>query len=356
MDGINFELRFPDEEQRMKQPLRIAVTGAAGAISYTILFKIAAGELLGKDQPVILQLLEIPPAMKALNGVVMELIDCAFPLVAGISTHDNPEDGFKDVDVAFLIGARPRGPGMERADLLKENAKIFSGQGKALNNFASRQVRVLVVGNPANTNALIAGRNAPDLDPRQFTAMTRLDHNRAVGILANHLSAAPTDVENVIIWGNHSPTQYPDLHKATVKDLPALAQVDRTWYENDYIPTVAKRGAAIIDARGASSAASAAQAAIDHMRDWMLGSGGKVVSMAVPSDGSYGIASGVIYSYPVVCADGDYRVLQGVPVSDFSRGKMAESNHELVDERGAIADLLPAETEVKFNAVSHPTA
>jgi malate dehydrogenase len=273
----------------MKQPVRVAVTGAAGAISYTILFKIAAGELLGPDQPVILQLVEIPPAMTALDGVVMELIDCAFPLLAGITTHDNPASGFQDADVAFLIGARPRGPGMERADLLKENAKIFSVQGQALNEHASRDVRVLVVGNPANTNALIAARNAPDLNPRQFTAMTRLDHNRAVGILANHLSVQPTDVDHAIIWGNHSPTQYPDLHQATVKGQPVLDQVDRTWYETDYIPTVAKRGAAIIEARGASSAASAAQAAIDHMHDWILGTDGQVVSMAVPADGSYGM-------------------------------------------------------------------
>jgi len=339
----------------MKQPVRVAVTGAAGAISYTILFKIAAGELLGPDQPVILQLVEIPPAMTALDGVVMELIDCAFPLLAGITTHDNPASGFQDADVAFLIGARPRGPGMERADLLKENAKIFSVQGQALNEHASRDVRVLVVGNPANTNALIAARNAPDLDPRQFTAMTRLDHNRAVGILANHLSVQPTDVDHAIIWGNHSPTQYPDLHQATVKGQPALDQVDRTWYETDYIPTVAKRGAAIIEARGASSAASAAQAAIDHMHDWILGTDGKVVSMAVPADGSYGIAPGVIYSYPVVCEGGDYQVVQGIEISDFSRGKMDATNDELVSERDAISDLLPAETEAQLTSVSHPT-
>jgi malate dehydrogenase len=356
LDGITFDIRFPNKEQGMKQPVRVAVTGAAGAISYTILFKIAAGELLGKDQPIILQLVEIPPAMTALNGVVMELIDCAYPLLAGITTHDNPADGFKDADVAFLIGARPRGPGMERADLLKENAKIFSVQGKALNDHASKNVRVLVVGNPANTNALIAARNAPDLDPRQFTAMTRLDHNRAVGILANHLGAQPTDVDGAIIWGNHSPTQYPDLHKATVKGQPALDQIDRNWYETDYIPTVAKRGAAIIEARGASSAASAAQAAIDHMRDWMLGTGGKIVSMAVPADGSYGIAPGVIYSYPVVCVGGDYKVVQGIAVSDFSRGKMDDTNAELIGERDAISDLLPSETEAKLNGVSHPTA
>ena len=340
----------------MKQPVRVAVTGAAGAISYTILFKIAAGELLGKDQPVILQLVEIPPAMTALNGVVMELIDCAFPLVAGISTHDNPEAGFQDADVVFLIGARPRGPGMERADLLKENAKIFSVQGKALNDHASKDVRVLVVVNPANTNALIASRNAPNLDPRQFTAMTRLDHNRAVGILANHLSVQPTDVDHAYIWGNHSPTQYPDLHQAKVKGQPALDQIDRAWYENNYIPTVAKRGAAIIEARGASSAASAAQAAIDHMHDWILGSDGQVVSMAVPADGSYGIAPGVIYSYPVICEGGDYRVVQGIDVSEFSRGKMDATNDELVGERDAIADLLPKETEAKLNSVSHPVA
>lgn len=339
----------------MKQPVRVAVTGAAGAISYTILFKIAAGELLGSDQPVILQLVEIPPAMTALDGVVMELIDCAFPLLAGITTHDNPASGFQDADVAFLIGARPRGPGMERADLLKENAKIFSVQGQALNEHASRDVRVLVVGNPANTNALIAARNAPDLNPRQFTAMTRLDHNRAVGILANHLSVQPTDVDHAIIWGNHSPTQYPDLHQATVKGQPALDQVDRTWYETDYIPTVAKRGAAIIEARGASSAASAAQAAIDHMHDWILGTDGQVVSMAVPADGSYGIAPGVIYSYPVVCEGGDYQVVQGIEISDFSRGKMDATNDELVSERDAISDLLPAETEAQLTSVSHPT-
>jgi malate dehydrogenase len=293
--------------------------------------------------------------MTALDGVVMELIDCAFPLLAGITTHDNPASGFQDADVAFLIGARPRGPGMERADLLKENAKIFSVQGQALNEHASRDVRVLVVGNPANTNALIAARNAPDLNPRQFTAMTRLDHNRAVGILANHLSVQPTDVDHAIIWGNHSPTQYPDLHQATVKGQPALDQVDRTWYETDYIPTVAKRGAAIIEARGASSAASAAQAAIDHMHDWILGTDGQVVSMAVPADGSYGIAPGVIYSYPVVCEGGDYQVVQGIEISDFSRGKMDATNDELVSERDAISDLLPAETEAQLTSVSHPT-
>jgi Malate/lactate dehydrogenases len=244
---------------------------------------------------------------------------------------------------------------MERADLLKENAKIFSVQGQALNEHASRDVRVLVVGNPANTNALIAARNAPDLNPRQFTAMTRLDHNRAVGILANHLSVQPTDVDHAIIWGNHSPTQYPDLHQATVKGQPALDQVDRTWYETDYIPTVAKRGAAIIEARGASSAASAAQAAIDHMHDWILGTDGQVVSMAVPADGSYGIAPGVIYSYPVVCEGGDYQVVQGIEISDFSRGKMDATNDELVSERDAISDLLPTETEAQLTSVSHPT-
>ena len=340
----------------MKHPVRVAVTGAAGAISYTILFKIAAGELLGKDQPVILQLVEIPPAMTALNGVVMELIDCAYPLLHGVTTHDNPESGFKDAEIVFLIGARPRGPGMERADLLKENAKIFSVQGNALNTHAARNVRVLVVGNPANTNALIAARNAPSLNPRQFTAMTRLDHNRAVGILAHHLQGQPADVENVCIWGNHSPTQYPDLHRATVGGRPALDLIDRAWYENDYIPTVAKRGAAIIDARGASSAASAAQAAIDHMRDWVVGTAGQVVSMSVPSDGSYGIAPGVIYSYPVICEGGDYRVVQGYDVSDFSRGKMDATHDELVSERDAIADLLPSETAAALQQVSHPTA
>ena len=340
----------------MKQPVRVAVTGAAGAISYTILFKIAAGELLGPDQPVILQLVEIPPAMGALEGVVMELIDCAFPLVAGIETADNPNDGFKDADIAFLIGAKPRGPGMERADLLMGNAQIFSAQGKALNDHASKDVKVLVVGNPANTNALIAARNAPDLDPRQFTAMTRLDHNRAVGILADKVGAQSSDVDGAIIWGNHSPTQYPDLHGCTVAGKPALDLIDRDYYEDTYIPQVAKRGAAIIDARGASSAASAAQAAINHMHDWVLGTNGKVVSMAVPADGSYDIEPGVIYSLPVVCEGGDYKVVQGVEISDFSRGLMTTTDDELRSEKEAVESLLLDETEARVAGVKHPVA
>ena len=340
----------------MKKPVRVAVTGAAGQISYSLLFRIAAGEMLGKEQPIILQLLEITPALDALKGVAMELDDCAFPLLENIIISDSPDVAFKDAQYALLVGARPRGPGMERKDLLEANAAIFSGQGKSLNEVADRSVKVLVVGNPANTNALIAQRNAPDLDPRQFTAMTRLDHNRAVGILANHLGVQPTDVGDVCIWGNHSPTQYPDLHRATVKGQPALDQIDRNWYENDYIPTVAKRGAAIIESRGASSAASAAQAAIDHMRDWIIGSKGKVVSMAVPADGSYGIAPGVIYSYPVICEDGDYKVVQGIDLSDFSRSKMDATNNELVGERDAVSDLLPTETEARLNSVSHPVA
>ena len=338
----------------MKKPVRIAITGAAGAISYTILFKIAAGELLGDNQPVILQLIEIPTGMTALNGVVMELIDCAYPLLEGLSTHDNPEEGFKDADVAFLIGARPRGPGMERADLLKENAKIFSLQGKALNAYASPSVRVLVVGNPANTNALITSRNAPDINPRQFTAMTRLDHNRAVGILSKHLSVKPKQIDKVCIWGNHSTTQYPDLHRALVNGKSVLDQIDGSWYANDFIPIVAKRGAAIIDARGTSSAASAAQAALDHMRNWILGSHGKSVSMGIPADGSYGIEAGVIYSYPVVCEGGDYKVVSGIEISEFSRKKMDVSYSELLEERNAVQDLLPPETEVTLKAVLHP--
>ncbi|MBP9646678.1 MAG: malate dehydrogenase, partial [Psychrobacter sp.] len=286
----------------MKQPLRVAVTGAAGNISYAMLFRIASGEMLGKDQPVILQLLEITPALDALKGVVMELEDCAFPLLADIVQTDDATVAFKDVDYALLVGARPRGPGMERKDLLEANAAIFSAQGKALNDVASRDVKVLVVGNPANTNALIAQRNAPDLDPRNFTAMTRLDHNRAIAQLAGKTDSTVNDVKKMIIWGNHSSTQYPDLTAATVNGKPALDLVDRDWYENTYIPEVQQRGAAIIKARGASSAASAANAAIAHMRTWALGSDeNDWVSMGVYSNGEYGIAEGLIYSFPVTC-------------------------------------------------------
>ena len=327
----------------MKQPLRVAVTGAAGNISYAMLFRIASGEMLGKDQPVILQLLEITPALDALKGVVMELEDCAFPLLADIVQTDDATVAFKDVDYALLVGARPRGPGMERKDLLEANAAIFSAQGKALNDVASRDVKVLVVGNPANTNALIAQRNAPDLDPRNFTAMTRLDHNRAIAQLAGKTDSTVNDVKKMIIWGNHSSTQYPDLTAATVNGKPALDLVDRDWYENTYIPEVQQRGAAIIKARGASSAASAANAAIAHMRTWALGSDeNDWVSMGVYSDGEYGIAEGLIYSFPVTCKNGDWSIVDGVDVSsDFSKEKMAATEQELSEERDAVAHLLP---------------
>jgi len=327
----------------MKQPLRVAVTGAAGNISYAMLFRIASGEMLGKDQPVILQLLEITPALDALKGVVMELEDCAFPLLAGIVQTDDANVAFKDADYALLVGARPRGPGMERKDLLEANAAIFSAQGKALNEVASRDVKVLVVGNPANTNALIAQRNAPDLDPRNFTAMTRLDHNRAMAQLAEKTDSTVNDIKNMTIWGNHSSTQYPDLTVATVNGKPALELVDRDWYENTYIPEVQQRGAAIIKARGASSAASAANAAIAHMRTWALGTDeNDWVSMGVYSNGEYGIAEGLIYSFPCTCANGDWSIVDGVDVSsEFSKEKMSATEQELSEERDAVAHLLP---------------
>lgn len=327
----------------MKQPLRVAVTGAAGNISYAMLFRIASGEMLGKDQPVILQLLEIAPALDALKGVVMELEDCAFPLLADIVQTDDATVAFKDVDYALLVGARPRGPGMERKDLLEANAAIFSAQGKALNDVASRDVKVLVVGNPANTNALIAQRNAPDLDPRNFTAMTRLDHNRAMAQLAEKTDSTVNDIKNMTIWGNHSSTQYPDLTSATVNGKPALDLVDREWYEATYIPEVQQRGAAIIKARGASSAASAANAAIAHVRTWALGTDeNDWVSMGVYSNGEYGIAEGLIYSFPVTCKNGDWSIVDGVDVSsDFSKEKMAATEQELSEERDAVAHLLP---------------
>lgn len=325
----------------MKSPVRVAVTGAAGQISYSLLFRIAAGEMLGKDQPVILQLLEITPALEALKGVSMEIGDCAFPLVHGIVQTDDPNVAFKDADYCLLVGARPRGPGMERKDLLEANAAIFSVQGKAINDHASRDVKVIVVGNPANTNALIAYRNAPDLDAGQFTAMTRLDHNRAMAQLANKTGKHTTDVESMIIWGNHSSTQYPDIHHCQVAGADASSLVDQDWMVGDFIPTVQQRGAAIIKARGLSSAASAANAAIEHMRDWALGTDGKIVSMAIPSDGSYGIAEGLVYSYPVTCADGKYSIVQGLEISDFSRDLMDKSAAELSEERDAVAALLP---------------
>lgn len=327
----------------MKQPVRVAVTGAAGNISYAMLFRIASGEMLGKDQPVILQLLEIAPALDALKGVVMELEDCAFPLLAGIVQTDDATVAFKDIDYALLVGSRPRGPGMERKDLLEANAAIFSAQGKALNDVASRDVKVLVVGNPANTNAVIAQRNAPDLDPRNFTAMTRLDHNRAMAQLAEKTDSTVNDVKKMIIWGNHSSTQYPDLTACTVNGKPALDLVDRDWYENTYIPEVQKRGAAIIKARGASSAASAANAAIAHVRTWVMGTDDNDwVSMAVYSNGEYGIAKGLIYSFPCTCKNGDWSIVADLDVSsDFSKEKMAATEQELNEERDAVAHLLP---------------
>ena len=327
----------------MKQPIRVAVTGAAGNISYAMLFRIASGEMLGQDQPIILNLLEITPALDALKGVVMELQDCAFPLLVDIVQTDDAKVAFKDVEYALLVGSRPRGPGMERKDLLEANAAIFSAQGKALNEVASRDVKVLVVGNPANTNAVIAQRNAPDLDPRNFTAMTRLDHNRGIAQLAEKTDSMVNDVKKMIIWGNHSSTQYPDLTACTVNGKPALDLVDRDWYENTYIPEVQKRGAAIIKARGASSAASAANAAIAHVRTWVMGTeGDDWVSMGVYSNGEYGIAKGLIYSFPCTCKDGDWSIVEGVDVSsDFSKDKMAATEQELSEERDAVSHLLP---------------
>ena len=325
----------------MKNPVRVTITGAAGNIGYALAFRIAAGDMLGPDQPVILQLLEITPALGALQGVVMELNDCAFPLLAGVVATDDASVAFKDTDYALLVGARPRGPGMERKDLLTANGAIFGPQGKALNDYASRDVKVLVVGNPANTNALIAQAAAPDLNPRNFTAMTRLDHNRALSQLAEKTGTHTTDVAKMTIWGNHSSTQYPDISHATVKGKAAKGLVDDTWYKDTFIPVVQQRGAAIIKARGASSAASAASAAIDHMRTWALGTqGDDWVSMAVPADGSYGIAPGIIYSYPCRCKNGDYEIVQGLEVDAFSREKMDASAAELREERAAIEHLL----------------
>lgn len=326
-----------------KQPVRVAVTGAAGNISYAMLFRIASGEMLGKDQPVILQLLEITPALDALKGVVMELEDCAFPLLAGVVQTDDANVAFKDADYALLVGARPRGPGMERKDLLEANAAIFSAQGKALNDVASRDVKVLVVGNPANTNALIAQRNAKDLNPRNFTAMTRLDHNRGMAQLAEQTNSTVNDIKKMIIWGNHSSTQYPDLTFTTVNGKSALEQIERDWYENTYIPNVQQRGAAIIKARGASSAASAANAAIAHMRSWALGTDDNDwVSMGVYSQGQYGITEGLIYSFPCTCKNGDWQIVEGLDVSsDFSQQKMKATETELIEERDAVSHLLP---------------
>jgi len=325
----------------MKQPVRVAVTGAAGQIGYALLFRIAAGDMLGKDQPVILQLLEITPALKALAGVVMELDDCAFPLLHGVVATDDPNVAFKDADYALLVGSRPRGPGMERKDLLQANGAIFTVQGKALNDHASRGVKVLVVGNPANTNCLIALKNAPDLAPEQFSAMTRLDHNRALSQLAAHTGAKVSDVRKMIIWGNHSSTQVPDVSHATVAGRPAASLVDDAWVDGEFVPTVQKRGAAIIDARGASSAASAANAAVDHMRTCALGSPeGDLVSMGVLSSGAYDVAEDIVYSYPVTVRDGVVAVVEGLSVSATVRSKMKATEQGLLEERAAVEALL----------------
>jgi malate dehydrogenase len=325
----------------MKTPVRVAITGAAGQISYSLIFRIAAGDMLGKDQPVILQLLEIPPAMGALEGVVMELNDCAFPLVDSIITTDDPDVAFKDTDYALLVGSKPRGPGMERADLLKDNGAIFTVQGKALNDNASRDVKVLVVGNPANTNAFIAMKNAPDLNPKNFTSMMRLDHNRSLSQIADKTGSHSTRVEKMVVWGNHSATQYPDISFATVDGKPVKEAVDNDWYVNDFIPTVQQRGAAIIKARGASSAASAASAAIDHMRSWALGSDGGWVSMGVFSKGnSYGIDEDLMFALPVTCENGEWKEITGLEISDFSREMISKTEQELVSEREAVAGLL----------------
>ncbi len=325
----------------MKNPVSVTITGSAGQIGYQLAFRIASGQMLGADQPVILKLLEITPALQALEGVVMELDDCAFDTLAGVVATDDANIAFKDSDYALLVGARPRGPGMERKDLLEANAQIFSVQGKAMNDHASRDIKVLVVGNPANTNALITSSNAPDIDPANITAMTRLDHNRAAAQLAAKTGKHASDVKQITIWGNHSATQYPDIHHATVAAQAALGLVDEGWLIDEFIPTVQQRGAAIIKARGASSAASAASAAIDHMHDWIAGTAADDwVSMGIPADGSYGIEEGVIYSYPVRCSGGNYEIVQGLGISDFSRERMDATNAELREERAAIKELL----------------
>lgn len=325
----------------MKSPVRVTITGAAGQIGYQLAFRIASGQMLGTDQPVVLQLLEIPPAMSALNGVVMELDDCAFDTLAGVIATDDPVIAFTDSDFALLVGARPRGPGMERKELLEANAQIFSVQGKAINDHAGRNIRVLVVGNPANTNALIASSNAPDIDPRNFTAMTRLDHNRAIAQLAAKTNSHVSDVRCMTIWGNHSATQYPDVHHATINETSAMDLIDQQWLIDKFIPIVQQRGAEIIAARGASSAASAASAAIDHMHDWARGTSDDTwVSMAIPADGSYGIEPGIVYSYPVRCRDGNYEIVQDLDINDFSRSRMNTTEAELREERAAIEQLL----------------
>ncbi|WP_397389570.1 malate dehydrogenase [Polynucleobacter sp.] len=326
-----------------KAPMRVAVTGAAGQIGYSLLFRIANGDLLGKDQPVILQLLEIPDekAQKALTGVMMELEDCAFPLLAGMTAHSDPMTAFKDIDVALLVGARPRGPGMERKDLLSANAQIFTAQGKALNAVAKKTVKVLVVGNPANTNAYIAMKSAPDIPAKNFTAMLRLDHNRALSQLGNKLNKPVADIEKLVVWGNHSPTMYPDYRFATIDGKSVKDSInDAAWNKDTFIPTVGKRGAAIIEARGLSSAASAANAAIDHIRDWVLGTNGKWVTMGIPSKGEYGIPAEVIYGYPVVCENGEYKMVEGLEIDEFSRERMNHTLNELLEEQAGVKHLL----------------
>lgn len=326
-----------------KSPMRVAVTGAAGQIGYSLLFRIANGDLLGKDQPVILQLLEIPDekAQKALKGVMMELDDCAFPLLAGMTAHSDPMTAFKDIDIGLLVGARPRGPGMERKDLLSANAQIFTAQGRALNAVAKRTVKVLVVGNPANTNAYIAMKSAPDLPKKNFTAMLRLDHNRALSQLAAKSGKPVGEIEKLVVWGNHSPTMYPDYRFATIGGQSVKAMInDDAWNKDVFLPTVGKRGAAIIDARGLSSAASAANAAIDHVRDWVLGSNGKWVTMGIASDGSYDIPEEVIYGYPVICTNGEYQMVKGLEIDAFSRERMTHTLNELLEERDGVKHLL----------------
>ena len=327
-----------------KAPMRVAVTGAAGQIGYSLLFRIANGDLLGKDQPVILQLLEIPDekAQKALTGVMMELEDCAFPLLAGMTAHSDPMTAFKDIDVALLVGARPRGPGMERKDLLSANAQIFTAQGKALNAVAKKTVKVLVVGNPANTNAYIAMKSAPDIPAKNFTAMLRLDHNRALSQLATKLNKPVAGIEKLVVWGNHSPTMYPDYRFATIDGKSVKDEInDAAWNKDVFIPTVGKRGAAIIDARGLSSAASAANAAIDHIHDWVLGTNGKWVTMGIPSKGEYGIPAEVIYGFPVTCENGEYKMVEGLEIDEFSRERMTHTLNELLEEQAGVKHLLP---------------
>ena len=325
----------------MKSPIRIAVTGAAGQIGYAMLFRIAEGDFLGEEQPVILYLLEVPQAMDALRGVQMELEDCAFPLLHGIVVTADVNVAFRDVDYAFLVGSKPRSQGMERKDLILDNGQIFAPQGEAINKYASRDVKVLVVGNPANTNCLIAMSHAPDINPRQFTAMTRLDHNRADSLLAQKCGLSVNDICHLVIWGNHSSTQYPDISYASVRGQPASDLVSEDWLRDEFVPAIQQRGAAIIQARGSSSAASAASAALDHMRDWVRGSvKNDWCSMAVISDGSYGISEGIIYSFPVTCENGDYQIVQGLDISEFSQQRLTLSEQELLEEREVIKHLL----------------